>query len=130
MTLNTIDCELVMTAVQFSAPWVEQPARWLPLKCTYVSYAEIPRPITARTSEVTWSHSGCSEGPAGCGAGTSSSGSGSGTAALGAGLVAFDLVGVAETAAAVLADRVFERAFEFAIADVSGDLAVTVRIPA
>src|SRR3984957_14218004 len=58
---KTIDCELVMTAEQLKVPPppVGQPARWLPLKCAYVSYPEIARPSTASTSEVTWSHSGC-----------------------------------------------------------------------
>src|SRR5579863_4590207 len=131
MTPKTIDCELVMTAAQLNVPPpVGQPARWLPLKWAYVSYAEIARPITASTMEVTWSHSGCSEGRGGCCTGTSATGSVA--AALGAGRVALELVGVAETAAAVLADRPdagpaaglaawpdagrrFELAFEFAI---------------
>src|ERR1700722_6566894 len=131
---NTIDCELVMTAEQLNVPVppVGQPARWLPLKCAYVSYAEIARPSTASTSEVTWSHSGCSERRGGCWTGAAAAGSGAaalgapalGAAGLGAGRVALALVGVAETAVAVLADRAdagrFEPAFEFAIADVSG----------
>src|ERR1700734_1037152 len=126
---KTIDCELVMTAEQLKVPPppVGQPARWLPLKCAYVSYAEIARPITASTSEVTWSHSGCSGRRGGCWTGAAAAGSGAaalGAAAVGAGRVALALVGVAATAVAVLADRAdagrFEPAFELAIADVSG----------
>src|ERR1700733_13969352 len=111
---KTIDCELVMTAEQLKVPPppVGQPARWLPLKCAYVSYAEIARPITASTSEGTWSHSGCSEGRVCCWTAAGVTGSGAGTAALGAGRVALALVGVAETAVAVLAARADAGRFE------------------
>ena len=39
MTPNTIDCGLVMTAVQSNVlpALIEQPARWEPVKCAYVS---------------------------------------------------------------------------------------------
>src|ERR1700722_4930182 len=133
---KTIDCELVMTAEQLKVPPppVGQPARWLPLKCAYVSYPEIARPSTASTTEVTGSHSGCPGRRGGWAAAAGSGGSGAAAleaAALGAGRGALPLGGVAETAVAVLGDRAdagrFEPAFEFAIADVSGDLAVTVR---
>src|ERR1700722_17616958 len=103
---KTIDCELVMTAKQLKVPPppVGQPARWLPLKCAYVSYPEIARPSTASTSEVTWSHSGC---PGRRGGWAAAAGSGAAAleaaaleaaaleaAALGAGRVALPLVGV------------------------------------
>src|ERR1700722_11764937 len=101
---KTIDCELVMTAEQLNVPFppVGQPARWLPLKCAYVSYTETARPSTASTSEVTWSHSGCPAGR-GCWTGVGSAGSSAtGSTALTAGLVALEVVGAAETAAGVV----------------------------
>src|ERR1700722_19926826 len=103
---NTIDCELVMTAEQLNVPVppVGQPARWLPLKCAYVSYAEIARPSTASTSEVTWSHSGCPAGRVRAGSSYVSA-AGFWSPALTAGRVALELVGVAEAAATVLVDR-------------------------